>query len=136
MAHHFPNDEVTMENVAMEAFDAEQTAASATGQDVANEEQVVLEVACGATRLREELRAELQREAPLASFKINLHGEAGRQDGSVQDDSSAESCARGGSPSQHRGSEGGDGGGKTTPQRPGAEGGGGDGGHGGGATMS
>jgi hypothetical protein len=72
MAHsHFPNDEVTMENATMEAFDAEQTAAYATGQDAANEEQVVLEVAYGATHLREELQAELQREAPLVDDPLH-----------------------------------------------------------------
>jgi crotonobetainyl-CoA:carnitine CoA-transferase CaiB-like acyl-CoA transferase len=49
-------------NAAREAFDAEQTAAA---QDATEEEDVVLEAAGGATRLRVELQVELQREAPL-----------------------------------------------------------------------
>jgi hypothetical protein len=46
-------DDFAAEIAAREAFDAEETAAYATEQDAADEEQCMLEAARGVTRLRE-----------------------------------------------------------------------------------
>jgi hypothetical protein len=60
----FPDDPLAVEIAAREAFDAEESAAYAADLDARDEEQGVLEAACAATRLREELREELRRKAP------------------------------------------------------------------------
>jgi hypothetical protein len=58
----FPDDELTAEITAREAFDAEETAAYAADLDAQVKEEGVLEAARAATRLREELHEELRAE--------------------------------------------------------------------------
>jgi hypothetical protein len=67
----FPDDELTAEITAREAFDAEETAAYAADLDAQVEEQGVLDTTRATTRLWEELRDELRAEGSGVAVNDN-----------------------------------------------------------------